>query len=129
MKHAAVKASIILTEGETFGGGRSKRIDVKVLYIAENMKRSVMSGFQVLSVPRRCRSFIYLLQNCDVQAPRCSISTAWNCADLMTEPLGERFDSILDFCTALLRCVRTTDSGEKPDNQQGRGGVQLHLGF
>ena len=32
------KACIILAEGETSGGGRSKDIDIKFRYIAENVK-------------------------------------------------------------------------------------------
>lgn len=36
------KACIILAEGETSSGGRSKHVDVKFRYIAENVKKGLV---------------------------------------------------------------------------------------
>ena len=67
------KACIILAEGETTGGGRSKHIDIKFRYIAENVKAGHV---RVRYIP-----------------------TSWNYADMMTKPLGKiQFKKILDIC-------------------------------
>jgi len=55
------KACIILAEGETSSGGRSKHIDVKLQHTAESVKQGVVSIRD--------------------------IATAWNYADIMTKPL------------------------------------------
>ena len=69
------KACIILAEGETSSGGRSKHVDVKFRFIAENVRNGVVS---VRYIP-----------------------TAWNYADIMTKPLGKiQFARILDLCMA-----------------------------
>ena len=67
------KACIILAEGETSCGGRSKHIDVKLRHIAESVKKGIVS---VRYIP-----------------------TAWNYADIMTKPLGRiQFARIRDLC-------------------------------
>ena len=69
------KACIILPEAETSSGGRSKHVDVKFRYIAENVKKGLV---HVRYIP-----------------------TAWNYADIMTKPLGKiQFARILDLCVA-----------------------------
>ena len=85
------KACIILAEGETSSGGRSKHIDVKLQHTAESVKQGVVSIRD--------------------------IATAWNYADIMTKPLGRvRFARILDLCKAP-EGRGVPDSGETPDRE------------
>ena len=67
------KACIILAESETSSGRRSKHVDEKFRYIAENVKNGVVS---VRYIP-----------------------TAWNYADITTKSLG-KIARILDLCVA-----------------------------
>ena len=67
------KACIILAEGETSGGGRSKHMDIKFRYITENVKAGHV---RVRYIP-----------------------TSWNYADMMTKLLGKiQFKNLLDIC-------------------------------
>ena len=67
------KSCIILAEGETSGGGRSKHIDIKFRFITEKIKSGKV---RVRYIP-----------------------TSWNYADLMTKPLAKvQFARILDLC-------------------------------
>ena len=67
------KSCIILAEGETSGGGRSKHIDIKFRFITEKVKSGKV---RVRYIP-----------------------TSWNYADLMTKPLAKvQFARILDLC-------------------------------
>jgi len=85
------KACIILAEGETSSGGRSKHIDVKLRHTAESVKQGIVS-------------IRY-------------IATAWNYADIMTKPLGRiRFARILNLCKAP-EANGVPDSGETPDRE------------
>ena len=85
------KACIILAEGETSSGGRSKHIDVKLRHTAESVKQGIVS-------------IRY-------------IATAWNYADIMTKPLGRiRFARILNLCKAP-EAHEVPDSGETPDRE------------
>ena len=83
------KACIILAEGETSSGGRSKHIDVKFRYIAENVKSGEV-----------CVRYI---------------PTSWNYADMMTKPLGKiQFRRVRDMCVAP-EASGVQDSGEEVD--------------
>ena len=83
------KACIILAEGETSSGGRSKHIDVKFRYIAENVRNGEV-----------CVRYI---------------PTSWNYADMMTKPLGKiQFRRVRDMCVAP-EASGVQDSGEKVD--------------
>ena len=85
------KACIILAEGETSSGGRSKHVDVKFRYTAESVKQGVVSVRY--------------------------ISTAWNYADIMTKPLGKiQFARILGLCKAP-EANGYHESGEAPDRE------------
>ena len=95
------KACIILAEGETSCGGRSKHIDVKLRHIAESVKEGIVS---VRYIP-----------------------TAWNYADIMTKPLGRiQFARIRDLC--MMPEVRgTVDSGEPVPKEVEIGNLILDL--
>jgi len=95
------KACIILAEGETSCGGRSKHIDVKLRHIAESVKKGIVS---VRYIP-----------------------TAWNYADIMTKPLGRiQFARIRDLC--MMPEVRgTVDSGEPVPKEVEIGNLILDL--
>ena len=76
-------------EGETSSGGRSKHIDVKFRYIAENVRNGEV-----------CVRYI---------------PTSWNYADMMTKPLGKiQFRRVRDMCVAP-EASGVQDSGEKVD--------------
>ena len=95
------KACIILAEGETSGGGRSKHIDVKLRHIAESVKEGIVS---VRYIP-----------------------TAWNYADIMTKPLGRiQFARIRDLCMAP-EVHGTVDSGEAVPKEVEIGNLILDL--
>jgi hypothetical protein len=83
------KACIILAEGETSSGGRSKHIDVKFRYIAENVRSGEV-----------CVRYI---------------PTSWHYADMMTKPLGKiQFRRVRDMCVAP-EAISVQDSGENVD--------------